>query len=354
MSTANDVLNKARGEIGYSRWTDPEKGTKYGRWYAKKMNSSYYGESGVPYCAMFVSWVFDQVGQTAPGLPGAYCPWIVTAGRNAVQTVATKNATAGDIVLFDWEGDGVSDHVGIVESNNGSYLTCIEGNTTGTNGKDGGVNRRTRAYSTVICIIRPKYGTAVNTPPAGTSSGKKSVDEVAREVINGAWSTGSDRKSKLEAAGYNYNEVQSKVNQLLGYSISSSTSSANAASTASKIAEDGLWGIDTSKAFQKTLGTTVDGIISSQDASIKSSNTGLLSTSWSWVSNPKGSEFIRAMQIWLKNHGFDPGAIDGLGGPNTFKALQRYAGTTVDGYFSNPSTCIKALQKKYNQGTLFK
>lgn len=43
----------------------------------------------------------------------------------------------------------------------------------------------------------------------------KSVDEIAQEVIKGLWSTGNVRKSKLEAAGYNYNEVQKRVNELL-------------------------------------------------------------------------------------------------------------------------------------------
>lgn len=43
----------------------------------------------------------------------------------------------------------------------------------------------------------------------------KSVSVVAQEVIDGKWGTGSDRKSRLTAAGYNYNEVQSKVNEIL-------------------------------------------------------------------------------------------------------------------------------------------
>lgn len=45
---------------------------------------------------------------------------------------------------------------------------------------------------------------------------KKSVDEIAKEVINGQWGNGTERKQRLEAAGYNYNEVQAKVNQLVG------------------------------------------------------------------------------------------------------------------------------------------
>ena len=44
---------------------------------------------------------------------------------------------------------------------------------------------------------------------------KKSVDEVAREVIQGKWSNGAERKKRLTNAGYDYNEVQKKVNQLI-------------------------------------------------------------------------------------------------------------------------------------------
>ena len=44
---------------------------------------------------------------------------------------------------------------------------------------------------------------------------RKSVDTIAREVIKGLWGNGSDRKARIEAAGYNYKEVQSKVNALL-------------------------------------------------------------------------------------------------------------------------------------------
>lgn len=48
-----------------------------------------------------------------------------------------------------------------------------------------------------------------------SSAPSKSIDEVAREVINGKWGNGSSRKARLEAAGYNYREVQSRVNALL-------------------------------------------------------------------------------------------------------------------------------------------
>lgn len=43
----------------------------------------------------------------------------------------------------------------------------------------------------------------------------KSVDEVAREVIRSEWGNGSDRRQRLEAAGYDYNAVQDRVNAIL-------------------------------------------------------------------------------------------------------------------------------------------
>ena len=45
--------------------------------------------------------------------------------------------------------------------------------------------------------------------------GKKSINEVAREVIRGEWGNGNARKQKLEAAGYDYEAVQARVNALL-------------------------------------------------------------------------------------------------------------------------------------------
>ena len=43
---------------------------------------------------------------------------------------------------------------------------------------------------------------------------KKSIDEIAKEVIKGEWGNGQDRKNRLAAAGYNYEQVQKRVNEL--------------------------------------------------------------------------------------------------------------------------------------------
>ena len=44
---------------------------------------------------------------------------------------------------------------------------------------------------------------------------KKSIEQIAKEVISGSWGNGADRKKRLKAAGYNYTEVQKAVNKLL-------------------------------------------------------------------------------------------------------------------------------------------
>ena len=49
----------------------------------------------------------------------------------------------------------------------------------------------------------------------GKSTTGKTVDELAREVIQGLWGNGAERKSRLTAVGYDYSVVQSRVNQIM-------------------------------------------------------------------------------------------------------------------------------------------
>lgn len=69
------------------------------------------------------------------------------------------------------------------------------------------------AYTFRGCIVNPAIGKVV--APTSTPSAKKSIDEVAKEVIRGEWGNGDERYNRLTNAGYNYNEVQAKVNELL-------------------------------------------------------------------------------------------------------------------------------------------
>ena len=44
----------------------------------------------------------------------------------------------------------------------------------------------------------------------------QAIDDIAHEVIQGDWGNGEERKERLEAAGYDYDAVQQRVNELLG------------------------------------------------------------------------------------------------------------------------------------------
>ena len=94
---------------------------------------SWYGFTGrVEWCACFVSWCANESGLIEEGLVPkfSYCPtgvqWFKDAGRWKDRGYVPQ---PGDIIFFDWQGDGVSDHVGIVESSDGSAVYTIEGNS---------------------------------------------------------------------------------------------------------------------------------------------------------------------------------------------------------------------------------
>lgn len=132
--------------------------------------------------------------------------------------------STGDVILYDWDDNGVgdctgwSDHVGIVVSVSGSTIKIIEGN------KNDSVGYRNIAVNGkyIRGFITPKFSSGTSTV---TPSTKKSVDEVAKEVLAGAWGNGDARKNALTAAGYNYSEVQAAVNRLAGGKTTTPTKS---------------------------------------------------------------------------------------------------------------------------------
>lgn len=180
--TASKALAWAASQIGYTRWDDPEEGSLYGRWYAKK-HGAYYGTSGVPFCAMFASWCLtdDDGASVIPGGDFAYVPYGINAAAREGRLVSPMTQAApGDLVCFDWDGDGLADHVGIVEANYGGWLQTIEGNTSsgaaGNQSNGGGVWRRTRDWESVCAVIRPHYG------DAATASGYTNITGIQRAV----------------------------------------------------------------------------------------------------------------------------------------------------------------------------
>lgn len=86
----------------------------------------------VEWCAIFVSWVADQCGyiesdvlpKTAGVLP--FIDWFRERGQWQERNF---EPISGDIIFFDYEGDGIADHVGIVERVENGIVYTIEGNT---------------------------------------------------------------------------------------------------------------------------------------------------------------------------------------------------------------------------------
>jgi hypothetical protein len=107
---------------------------------------------------------------------------------------------------------------------------------------------------------------------------------------------------------------------------------------------DGRWGSATSWALQLALGTPADGVVSSQALRWRDTNPGL-TTGWQWVRDPRGSLMITALQART-------GAErDGILGPDSVRRLQRRLGlAVVDGEIWNPSSPVRALQRRLNEG----
>jgi hypothetical protein len=177
------------------------------------------------WCATFVSACAIKAGCTDVLPTECGCDRMIDLFKNLGEWVENDAyvPSAGDVIFYDWDdsgsGDntGSSDHVGIVESCDGKNIVVIEGN------KNDAVERRTIAVNGKF--IRgfgvPKYNGTSNTTSTTTTTATKSVAEVAQEVIQGLWGNGDDRKTNLTNAGYDYSEVQKKVNELSGTSTPS-------------------------------------------------------------------------------------------------------------------------------------
>ena len=74
---------------------------------------------------------------------------------------------------------------------------------------------------------------------SGTSVPSKSINEVAKEVINGKWGNGSDRTNRLAAAGYDAKAVQNEVNRILKGNATTPSKSIN---EVAKEVINGKWG----------------------------------------------------------------------------------------------------------------
>lgn len=279
MSKIDDVLNHAAYRIGYYAPDDPEPGSEAGRYCANKMNQPWLAgpSDQIYWCMCFVSMCFDMAGEI-DAIGGFSFNTDVTKHR--MNQVSIEDAQRGDVVLFDWDSDGITDHVGIVEANLGDgWLQTIEGNTSGSNAGSqsagNGVWRRQRSWG-IDCVLRPNW---------------------------------SDEESEDSSEGTN-----------------SMT--------------DAWWGRATTYALQASLDTPADGIISGQDPDVEDVVT-RAGTGWETDEESEGSQVIEALQEklgveadgligpytiaalqeHLKNRGHDL-EVDGIAGYRTVECLQ--------------------------------
>lgn len=124
----NEVLDVANGEVGY---TGTSKYCKYGEWLG------YQGG----WCTTFVLWCFNKAGENlgvsmyksiVPS--GGNCNSMISWYKNRDRYHTTSSGYTpkkGDLIFFDWSGNGSSQHVGLVDYIDGSTVYTVEGNCSG-------------------------------------------------------------------------------------------------------------------------------------------------------------------------------------------------------------------------------
>ncbi len=183
---ASTIIKKAAAEIGVTEYPPGSNRVKY--------NTDYYdgvvSGSKYPWCVAFVWWVFKETKASELFFEGkrtAYCPTVETWGYDKNLVVAKDEGRPGDLVLFDFNGQGKATHIGIIEKAEKDKYTTIEGNTSVVSDDNGGaVMRRIRTLGVIRCIIRPQYEPEVAAAPQINMSPKnvKEVQAYLNKFIN--------------------------------------------------------------------------------------------------------------------------------------------------------------------------
>ena len=164
-------------------------------------NTHYYGRvvsgSNYPWCAAFVWDIFRLCGASElyyGGNKTASTVTLMNYYKNLGKFSTTiSSARPGDLVFYDWDNNGVVNHVGIVISvNNNGTITTIEGNTSfdeaGSQSDGGAVARKTRTMNHVAGFAHPDYSTAsssVNTVNVESISiDNKYKSEYGKHIVN--------------------------------------------------------------------------------------------------------------------------------------------------------------------------
>ena len=120
-------------------------------------NTEYYGApvngDNYPWCCAFVWVMFKRAGLShlfCGGSKTAYCPYVESWAKSHNQWVE-YGYKPGDLLLFDWNGDKVADHIGFCTEWNGQYAKSIEGNSNDQ------VEENIRYPANILGAYRPEY-----------------------------------------------------------------------------------------------------------------------------------------------------------------------------------------------------
>ena len=215
MGQADKLIRIAQSYLGTSQWSDDHLAMVDAYNSVSPIPVGYRVQYGDDWCDIFVTVCGDEAGIShligrECGVP-RHLAWFQEQGIWLGQAWPK----AGDIVIFNFDG-GPVDHIGIVErvQADGSIST-LEGNYNG---------RVARAYydwnhEAIAGYARPRYDQeGQESAPASsedTSPSDDLITAVAWDVIRGEYGNGEERVRELTEAGYDYQTVQDRVNQLL-------------------------------------------------------------------------------------------------------------------------------------------
>ena len=196
MSDIDRLIAAARAELGVKESPPNSNRVKY---------CTEYGVV-TAWCVIFVWWLFRLCGLSHLFYGGgkcASCSQLMAWAKSHKQWV-TKGYKRGDLLLYDWNGDGKPEHIGLCVSVSGGQVTAIEGNTSVGNNSDGGeVMTRVRSISSVLGAVRPAYGASTAPATSTLTTGGGMVMVEMRIISKG--STGAEVKTLqrlLYAQGY--------------------------------------------------------------------------------------------------------------------------------------------------------
>lgn len=151
MASVDEILKKARAEIGTKENPAGSNKVKYNTWfYGREVQGAAY-----PWCCAFICWLFKDEPKLITKT--ASCSTLATWFKKNNQWFSKPQP--GDLVFYNFHTPGkIADHIGIVESvNTNGTITAIEGNTSVTSDDNGGSVMRRQRKAKIVGYGRPKY-----------------------------------------------------------------------------------------------------------------------------------------------------------------------------------------------------